>query len=195
MTAATCLWQPLHVDCFPSLSPSPSPFLSGQMEALFSKADAIRPVTKRRKIHKDDGPKHSSRPKPEDDKTLNSVSVHTKLPKSLRNLSPAPESLPKYAHIANKKLRAQLTRQAAQTARSKALVKDAELLLTEDAGRIEVEGELEKTWRVGQSEIVKSAGEEAARGRKEWALDGGPYRSRYTRNGRYASSGSSTCIY
>ena len=50
---------------------------------------------------------------------------------------------------------------------------------------MEVEGELEKTWRVGQDEIVKSAGQEAAKGRREWKLDGGPYRSRYTRNGRY----------
>lgn len=50
---------------------------------------------------------------------------------------------------------------------------------------MEVEGEMEKTWRIGQDEIVKAAGQEAARGRKEWTLDGGPYRSRYTRNGRW----------
>ena len=50
---------------------------------------------------------------------------------------------------------------------------------------MKAEGELEKTWRTGQDEIVKAAGQEAARGRKEWKLEGGPYRSRYTRNGRY----------
>lgn len=155
------------------------------MDALFAKADAVGPVTKRRKIQKDDPrTKRAARSNHEDDNTLKSVSVHTKLPKSLRSLSPPPDTVPKYTHVANKKLRAQLTRQTAQTARSKALVKDAELLLTEEVGTIEVEGELEKTWRVGQSDIGKSAGEEAARGRKEWSLDGGPYRSRYTRNGR-----------
>ena len=95
---------------------------------------------------------------------------------------------PQYKHIANKKLRAQLTRQSAQSARSKALVKDAELLLAEDAGLVQVEGDMERTWRVGQNEVVQAAGEEAARGRKEWTLEGGSYRARYTRNGRYVNS-------
>ena len=60
------------------------------------------------------------------------------------------------------------------------------MLLAEDAGRLEAEGALERTWRVGQDEIVRAAGLEAARGRREWVLDGGPYRARYTRNGRCA---------
>ncbi len=165
------------------------------MDALFAKADAIRPVTKRRKTSSRDD-RHSKKPGTSksqgesstagsNDLTLNSVNVNTKLPKSLRGTSPTPESLPNYKHIANKKLRAQLTRQSAQSARSKALVKDAELLLTEDAGLVQVEGDMEKTWRVGQSEVVQAAGQEAALGRKEWTLEGGPYRARYTRNGRY----------
>ena len=58
-------------------------------------------------------------------------------------------------------------------------------MLTEEAGTMEAEGEMDRTWRVGQKDIVGSTGQEAARGRKEWKLDGGPYRSRYTRNGRY----------
>ena len=157
------------------------------MDSLFAKADAIRPVSKRRKTDK-----HEHRNKPSGskqatngvDRTADSIVQHTSLPKSLRTDEPPPESTKQYSHIANKKLRAQLTRQSAQSARARALVKDAELLLTEDAGMIEVEGELEKTWRVGQSEVVEAAGQEAARGRKEWVLDGGPYRSRYTRNGR-----------
>ena len=161
------------------------------MDSLFAKADAIRPVSKRRKTDKDDyrtrpsGSKSTSKSSSnENDRTLTSVAQHTSLPKSLRTNSPPPEGTKKYSHIGNKKLRAELTRQSVQSARAKALVKDAELLLTEDAGMIEVEGELEKTWRVGQSEIAEAAGQEAARGRKEWVLDGGPYRSRYTRNGR-----------
>ena len=157
------------------------------MDALFAKADAIRPVSKRRKTG-NDGPKRKPKPeRPGDDKTLDSVMPHTSLPKSLRPTSPPPENLPKYSHIANKKLRTQLTRQSVHAARAKALVKDAEMLLTEEAGVMEVDNEMEKTWRIGQSEVVKAAGQEAARGRKEWTLDGGPYRSRYTRNGRYAT--------
>lgn len=157
------------------------------MDSLFAKADAIRPVSKRRKTDKDDHrnkPSGSKKANNGDDRTLNSVAKHTALPPSLRPTSPPPEGTKKYSHIANPKLRAQLSRQSANAARAKALVKDAELLLTEEAGMIEVEGEMEKTWRVGQSEVAQAAGQEAARGRKEWVLDGGPYRSRYTRNGR-----------
>lgn len=156
------------------------------MDALIAKADAIRPVTKKRRIHKDEPKKKAgtSRPGPSDDRTLGSVSLHTALPKSLRPTSPPPENVPKYGHIQDKKLRAQLTRQSTQSARAKVLVKDAELLLTEEAGLMAVEGDMEKTWRVGQNEIAQAAGQEAAQGRKEWKLDGGPYLSRYTRNGR-----------
>lgn len=93
-----------------------------------------------------------------------------------------------YSHIANKKLRTELNRHAAQASRAKALQDDAEMLLVNEAGKIEVEGEMERTWRIGQDEIVQGAGQEAARGRREWKLDGGPYRSRYTRNGRCAIS-------
>ena len=46
------------------------------------------------------------------------------------------------------------------------------------------EREMERTWRVGQEEIVRAAGVEGALGRREWRLDGGPYRARYSRNGR-----------
>ncbi|KAI0794817.1 BING4CT-domain-containing protein [Abortiporus biennis] len=158
------------------------------MDSLFAKADAIRPLAKRRKTDKDDSRGKSKEKKKKDsadDQTLGSVALHTALPKSFRSL-PEPEGSTKaYLHIHNKKLRTQLTRQLAHSARAKALVKDAELLLAEDAGKIEVEGEMEKTWRVGQEDVIKASGQEAARGRKEYALDGGPYRSRYTQNGRH----------
>ncbi|KAF7800151.1 hypothetical protein EIP86_011397 [Pleurotus ostreatoroseus] len=161
------------------------------MDALFAKADAIRPAPKRRKTEK-----HTSKPAPKaaptsnDDRTLASIAPHTALPKSLRTppSSSAPSSssaLPKYTHIPNKKLRTQLVREAAHGAALRGLVQDAEMLLAEDAGRLEAEGALERTWRVGQGEIVRAAGMEAAQGRREWVLDGGPYRARYTRNGRH----------
>ncbi|GBE84537.1 Probable U3 small nucleolar RNA-associated protein [Sparassis crispa] len=158
------------------------------MDSLIAKADAIQPVAKRRKIHTEALRKKAStasKAGPSSDFTLNSVNQHTSLPKSLRPTSPTPDHVPKYSHIQNQKLRTQLTRQSAHAARAKVLLKDAELLLTEEAGLMEVEGEMEKTWRVGQDEVVSAAGQEAAQGRKEWTLDGGPYRSRYTRNGRH----------
>jgi len=157
------------------------------MDALFAKADAIRPY-KRRKFN-DDGshPKrHTGNKEVELDSTTKSVLHHTSLPKSLRPGSPPPQEAKKYSHISDKKLRAELHRQSAHSARSKALLEDAAFLLEhEESGTMEVEGELERTWRVGQDVIVESAGQEAAKGRREWKLDGGPYRSRYTRNGRY----------
>lgn len=110
---------------------------------------------------------------------------NTTLPKSLRPTSPPPENVPKHKHVKDLKLRTKLNRQAAHAARSKALVEDAELLLTSEAGKMQVETELERTWRIGQDDIVQGAGEEAAKGRRELKLDGGPYRSRYSRNGRH----------
>ena len=157
------------------------------MEALISKADAIQPLHKKRKtshpaaISKESKPQKGSNPL---DKTLNSVAKHTSIPKSLRDIVQLPEDVPNHKHIANKRLRTHLNRQSVQSARAKALLEDAEMLLMGEAGGIEVEGEMERTWRVGQSEIVQSSGQEAAKGRNEYKLDGGPYRSRYTRNGR-----------
>ncbi|KZT02780.1 BING4CT-domain-containing protein [Laetiporus sulphureus 93-53] len=160
------------------------------MDNLIAKGGALGFARKRRRIHRDD-PKRKPDPSTitststSNDRTLSSVALHTNLPKSLRLDSLPLEGTLKYSHIQNKKLRAQLARQSAQSARAKALVKDAELLLTEEAGMMELEEELERTWRIGQDEIAHAAGQEAAKGRKEWKLDGGPYRSRYTRNGRH----------
>ncbi|KAF9010004.1 WD40-repeat-containing domain protein [Cyathus striatus] len=144
------------------------------MDALFAKADAIQPVGKRRKTFHHSS--SSSKPKkhdPNTDFTYQSVLAHTSIPKSLQNF-PAQEDVPSHKHIANK----------TQAARAKALVEETDLMM-DDAGRMEVEGEMERTWRIGQDEIVKIAGQEASKGRREWKLDGGPYRSRYTRNGRH----------
>ncbi|KAF9788262.1 BING4CT-domain-containing protein [Thelephora terrestris] len=156
------------------------------MDALFAKAEAIRPHKRRR--FNGDGP-HSKKHTGKDvelDSTAKSVLHHTSLPKSLRPGSPPPEEAKKYSHISDKKLRAQLSSQSAHSARSKALLEDAAFLLEhEDSGAMEAEGELDRTWRVGQDEIAESAGQEAAKSRREWKLDGGPYRSRYTRNGRH----------
>ncbi|KAH9475805.1 putative U3 small nucleolar RNA-associated protein 7 [Psilocybe cubensis] len=158
------------------------------MDSLIAKADAIRPLNKKRKTSHPPSKGSSSKGKgtsSNSDYTLNAVVSRTSIPKSLQDSRPIPEDGSSYKHIANKKLRTQLNRQAAQGARAKALLEDAEMLLMDEAGGLEVEGEMDRTWRVGQSEIVQSAGQEAAKGRREYKLDGGPYRSRYTRNGRH----------
>jgi U3 small nucleolar RNA-associated protein 7 len=111
--------------------------------------------------------------------------ANTALPKSIRPTEPVPETTRTYNHIANKKLRTTLQRQSANTERGKALLRDAELLLPNNAGKMEMEEDMDRSWRISQDEIVNSIGIEAARGRKEFILDGGPYRARYTRNGRH----------
>ncbi|KAK7457051.1 putative U3 small nucleolar RNA-associated protein 7 [Stygiomarasmius scandens] len=152
------------------------------MDALIAKGNAIQPLSNEKQKKPKAGP---SKP-PQDDHTLNSVAKRTSLPKSFQNLKTLPDgAVPKHKHIANKKLRAELVRNSEHIATSKALLEDADMLLMEDGGKMEVEGEMERTWRVGQSEIQETAGQEAARGRKEWKLEGGPYRLRYTRNGRH----------
>ena len=156
------------------------------MEALISKADAVQPLHKKRKTFHAAAANRSKPQKDSNllDKTLNSVAKRTSIPKSLQDTIQLPENISNYKHIANKRLRTHLNRQSVQGARAKALLEDAEMLLVGDAGGIEVEDEMEKTWRIGQSEVVQSSGQEAAKGRQEYKLDGGPYRSRYTRNGR-----------
>ncbi|KAF7303736.1 WD-REPEATS-REGION domain-containing protein [Mycena indigotica] len=137
------------------------------MDALIAKANERR---KRRKIN-------------HQDKTADSIKHNSAIPRSLQDKTDHDQN--GFRHITNPKLRKQLNRTSAQSTRAKHLAEDAELLLLEDTGLIQVEGELERTWRVAQAEIEVSAGGQAAQGRKEWKLDGGPYRFRYTRNGRH----------
>ncbi|KAG8908763.1 Small subunit (SSU) processome component [Tulasnella sp. 403] len=89
----------------------------------------------------------------------------------------------------NKFVRAPFQRKLAAESRwqedTKEAVLDAEILKTNDGGQLVPEGPLERTWKVTQSEVVKNIGEEQSKYRREWKLDGGPYRSRYTRNGRH----------
>ena len=158
------------------------------MDALIAKADAIQSLPKKRKLKerrsKVDDPGSST--SKAHDQTYNSIAKQTSVPKSLRPATSLPDgAVPKHNHIANKKLRAELVRTSSHIAHSKAMLEDAELLLTGEAGKMEVEGDMERTWRVGQVEIEQGAGQEAAKGRRELKLEGGPYTTRYTRNGRF----------
>lgn len=124
--------------------------------------------------------------KHQDDATLLSISSSVRSSKNGRASKSSSNK-----HVSDLKLRAHLNSLDTQTKESRALAKEtSELLLDSsapDAGFIlaDDDGGMEKTWRVDQEEIVKSVGEAAAGMRREWVLDGGPYRCRYTRNGRY----------
>lgn len=87
--------------------------------------------------------------------------------------------------VKDKKLRSNLRaiEEKYKTAVLKA--KDAEILLEHEAGYIEAEGELERTYKVRQEEIQENVGIETAKKGFELRLDElGPYRADYTRNGR-----------
>lgn len=63
--------------------------------------------------------------------------------------------------------------------------KDAEILLENDAGYLEAEGDLEKTYKVRQDELQTELAVETSRKVFELKLEGlGPYLADYTRNGR-----------
>lgn len=156
------------------------------MDALTSAADAIKPLGSKRgskgkgrnvdRKHKSNGP----------DPTLHSVSARAGLPRSMRPETTESKTHGPYAHIKDKKLKAKLHSQVAQASQAKALREDATAYLAaEQGGRMEVETELERTWKTTQAEIVEAVGSGSVVGRREWRWDVGPYRVRYSRNGRY----------
>ena len=87
--------------------------------------------------------------------------------------------------IRDKKLRSNLKAVEAKFKEAALRAKDAEILLEHEAGFIETEGELERTYKVRQSDIRDNVGIETAKKGFELKLtDMGPYRCDYTRNGR-----------
>jgi U3 small nucleolar RNA-associated protein 7 len=158
------------------------------MDALVAKAAVLDQSRKRKRFHPGSKQKKGET---KFDGTLASVAGRTGLPRSLATsaASTSTEPVPSHKHIKDKKLRAHLVSQSAHAQLTKTLNAEVEDPLFADeihghAVGIQVEGELEKTWRISQDEIMKSVGEEAGRMRRELKLDGGPYRIRYTRNGR-----------
>ncbi|KAJ5899338.1 hypothetical protein N7495_004082 [Penicillium taxi] len=88
-------------------------------------------------------------------------------------------------NIRNKKLKGNLKAQEFRHKQAVLQAKDAEILLEHEAGFLEPENELEKTYKVRQAEIQESVGLETAKKGFELRLnDFGPYRADYTRNGR-----------
>ncbi|KAF5391217.1 hypothetical protein D9757_003070 [Collybiopsis confluens] len=157
------------------------------MDALIAKGDSIQALNKKRKrvYASQSKPGQSSKPD-KSNKTSASIAKNTSLPKSLRSQTDESTNATQYKHIANAKLRRNLVKTSAHIAQSQALLSDAvDLLPSEDVGFIQTDGPLEKTWRISQTDVVRAAGGEAARARLEMKLEGGPYRIRYTKNGRH----------
>ncbi|KAJ4474470.1 BING4CT-domain-containing protein [Lentinula aciculospora] len=154
------------------------------MDALIAKADAAQPLSRKRKRTQPVNAKAGLSQTP--DKTSASIAKNTSLPKSLRSRNNEKVEAPQYRHIANPKLRRSLVKTSTHIAQSQALLSDAvDLLPSDETGFVQAEDTMERTWRLSQADIVKEAGGEAARGRLEMKLDGGPYKVRYTKNGRH----------
>lgn len=86
--------------------------------------------------------------------------------------------------IKDKKLKSNLKRIESKYEDAILGAKDAEILLENEEGFLQPEGELEKTYKVRQDDIVDAVGVQQARKSFELKLDLGPYTANYTRNGR-----------
>ena len=87
--------------------------------------------------------------------------------------------------VKDKKLRSNLKTLEDKYKDASLKAKDAEILLENDTGYLEPEGDLEKTYKVRQTDLFKDAPLETARKGFELKLnDLGPYLADYTRNGR-----------
>jgi U3 small nucleolar RNA-associated protein 7 len=84
----------------------------------------------------------------------------------------------------DKKLRANLKRIENKYRTAVLNAKDAEILYENEEGFLQPEGELERTYKVRQDDILDAVGAQQASKSIEFNLDMGPYVSDYTRNGR-----------
>lgn len=88
-------------------------------------------------------------------------------------------------NIKDKKLRSNLRRLEGKYQDAAMKAKDAEILLENTSGFLETEGEMERTYKVRQDEIVSDIGVATAQKRFDLKLDAlGPYICDYSRNGR-----------
>ncbi|KAI4127722.1 MAG: hypothetical protein LQ347_004481 [Umbilicaria vellea] len=87
--------------------------------------------------------------------------------------------------VKDKKLRSNLKALESKYKDATLKAKDAEILLENESGYLEPEGELEKTYKVRQDELRQDIAIETAKKGFELKLEGlGPYTAGYTRNGR-----------
>ena len=87
--------------------------------------------------------------------------------------------------VKDKKLRSNLKNLENKYKDATLKAKDAEILLENESGFLEPEGELERTYKLRQDDLRKDIGVETAKKGFELKLQGlGPYSAEYTRNGR-----------
>lgn len=87
--------------------------------------------------------------------------------------------------VKDKKLKRNLTNLESKYKAAALKAKEAEILLENESGFLEPETELERTWRVRQTEISEGVGIATAQKKFELKLENlGPYVCDYTRNGR-----------
>ena len=87
--------------------------------------------------------------------------------------------------IKDKKLRSKLKALEDKYKDASLKAKDAEILLENESGYLQPEGELERTYKVRQADLRKDVDVETAKKGFELKLEGlGPYVAEYTRNGR-----------
>ena len=88
--------------------------------------------------------------------------------------------------VKDKKLRSNLRRLESKYKDATLKAKDAEILLENEAGFLEAEGELERTYKVRQDELRQDLAVETSRKGFELKLvELGPYIAEYSRNGRH----------
>ena len=87
--------------------------------------------------------------------------------------------------VRDKKLRTKLKSLEDKYKDATLKAKDAEILLEHEGGYLEPEGELERTYKIRQDELLQNVDIETAKKGFELKLEGlGPYVAEYTRNGR-----------
>jgi len=160
------------------------------MDSLIAQANAIGPIKKGKSEFKP-RPKSNPASNTQPDATLVSIAASSRIPKSLSNelegdVREKKKAAKKgrYGHISDLKLRAHLSQMEQRRKDRKERMEDVQMLNVGEAGGMETEGALERTWKTTQKEIVDNVGMEDARSRADWKLDGGPYACRYSRNGR-----------
>merc|ERR1711964_161490 len=86
--------------------------------------------------------------------------------------------------VKDKKLRANLKRIESKYKDAVLSAKDADILYENEEGFLQPESELEKTYKIQQSDIVGAVGVQQAKKSVDFKLDMGPYTADYARNGR-----------
>lgn len=179
------------------------------MDALLASAGPMRQTKRKRPTHgKGAASAHKTVDRGPDkeavDPSLNSILTTTRIPGSFqaKNLASGSGATPlrpdaAVGKIADKKLRAKVARRDVATKRATAERFDVNEWLNAPMsggqGGIEADEEAgERTWRVGQDEIVAEVGSAAASKRFDLKLDDmGDYKIDYTRNGRHLAIASS----